>query len=482
MGTVPTDRMERELRKYYVQWLAGVPRNQDKLADYIKVFEKHSTDLIAKLGGQAASLGALADFPVPKLLELSPRAGVIYNEMQQAAIRASIAAGLQSTEAARAIFNAGIGQSFNKLNRLARTETVSAYWKNQWDSTADLPLIVMLWGSEQSKRTCDYCLSRDGLVVEDGQIRDHPNGRCTLIPTLRSSVKYKGTLQADGRVTMDPAWTQQRVAGAKAQTSAGPTTATQRDPLSGKSNPAAPSKALTAPQPASVSAVSKQDQYLALDRYASNSFKLNSELRAGIVTNNDVLALDELLSKPLARQLDVRRVISGDAAQEALLAARTGNTYKDAAYMSTQKASHGALEDMIDDYSNLGGDTVVFDIKLPKGSTGLDVGDALKNEQGFYDEGEVILPRNMEFTTSKPTQVDGVWHVKMTPVSSDVAPISAPTPSKPPVSTGSRPFKTLKSAQLQAEYKRLSAIRKLTLPQSTRLAGIKRELEARGLL
>jgi hypothetical protein len=242
MGTVPTGQLERELRKRYLRWLSGLRREEElgNLSAYIDLFQRDSEWIIKKFGGQAASLGALADFPVPKTLELSPRAGVVYDEMKQAAIRASITAGLQSTDAARAMLRAGLDVSFRKLNRLARTETVSAYWKNSWDSIADLPTIVMVWGSEESKRTCEYCLSRDGLVVEDPNIRDHPNGRCTLIPTPRSQVKYKGTLQPDGSIDFDPRWTGK---APKSVASAGPTTAAQRDPLSGKSNPAAPSVA-----------------------------------------------------------------------------------------------------------------------------------------------------------------------------------------------------------------------------------------------
>ena len=205
MATVPTSRMERELRKLYLQWLAGLPYHQD-IQTYLEEFELKSRKLIARLGGQVASLGALADFPVPKTLELSPVANVVYNEMKQAAISASITAGLNARDAARAMLNAGLDKGYRRLERLARTETVSAYWKNQWDSTADLPAIVMVWGAENSKKTCDYCQSRDGLVVEDPNIRDHPNGRCTLIPTVRSRVAYRGTLQPDGSVYFDPNW------------------------------------------------------------------------------------------------------------------------------------------------------------------------------------------------------------------------------------------------------------------------------------
>lgn len=206
MATVPTGEMERELRKLYLRWVSGLSVDTKDVAGEIKSFQARSESLISRLGGRAAALGALGDFPAPKLLQLSPFAGKIYDSMQQAAIQAGILAGISSKEAAQAMFKGGMDKSYRRLERLARTETTNAYWKNSWDSVADLPLLVMVWSSEEGKRTCDYCLSRDGLVVDDPNIRDHPNGRCTLAPTLRSDVKYKGTLQPDGSVTMDPRW------------------------------------------------------------------------------------------------------------------------------------------------------------------------------------------------------------------------------------------------------------------------------------
>ncbi|QNL30959.1 capsid maturation protease [Microbacterium phage GaeCeo] len=203
---VPTSRLERELRKLYLRWLSGLPAHERDLTSYIETFRVQSEALIRRMGGDIARLGVyLADFPAPRELELSPYAGKIYDEMQTAAIRAGIMTGLNATDVARAMLVAGLDKSFHKLNRLARTETVSAYWKNQWDSTRGLGL-VLVWSAEIGKRTCDYCLDRDGLVVEDPNIRDHPNGRCTLVPTLPSRVQYKGTLQPDGSVTMDPRW------------------------------------------------------------------------------------------------------------------------------------------------------------------------------------------------------------------------------------------------------------------------------------
>lgn len=206
MPTIPTGQMERELRAIYLRWIAEVSYDSKNLTDKLSAFEKTSQDLIERLGGQVASLGALADFPVPKRLDLSPHVGTIYSDMQQAAIQAGIMAGLNSTDVARQMFNAGMDKSFNRLNRLARTETVSAYWKNAWDSISDLPLLVMVWGSEDGPRTCEWCRERDGLVMDSPDLRDHPNGRCTPIPTLRSQVKYRGSVSRDGSIYYDADW------------------------------------------------------------------------------------------------------------------------------------------------------------------------------------------------------------------------------------------------------------------------------------
>lgn len=178
MGQVPTDKLERELRKLYLQWLAGFPSHPNTEA-YLAEFEAASRALIARLGGQAASLGAIAGFPVPKTLELSPVADLVYNQMNQAAISAGITAGLNATDVARQIINSGLDQGFNRLNRLARTETVRAYWGNQWNSVEGLDL-VLVWSAEDN--ACEECLAVDGMIVDDPDIQDHPNGRCTLVP------------------------------------------------------------------------------------------------------------------------------------------------------------------------------------------------------------------------------------------------------------------------------------------------------------
>lgn len=207
MPTIPTGELERELRKLYLSWVKNLSYDSADIAGAIAEFQRQADDLIERMGGDVARLGvALADFPAPKLLELSPHVGTIYKDMEQAAIQAGIAAGLNSREVARAMFRAGMDKAFRRLERLARTEVVRAYWKNAWDSIAGLPDLVMVWGAEDGPRTCAWCKERDGMVMESSALRDHPNGRCTPIPTLRSLVEYKGSVREDGSLYWNPAW------------------------------------------------------------------------------------------------------------------------------------------------------------------------------------------------------------------------------------------------------------------------------------
>lgn len=206
MPTIPTGELEREMRKRYLRFISGLSMDAKNLDQKLRDFEAAQMALIERLGGRTAMLGALGDFPAPKSLDLSPYAGTVYDEMQTTAIRAGIIAGSSSREAAQAMFRAGMDKSYRKLERLARTETVQAYWKNAWGSIADLPALVMLWGSEDGPRTCQWCKERDGLVMDGPGLRDHPNGRCTPIPTLRSQVQYRGSISQDGQIYHDPAW------------------------------------------------------------------------------------------------------------------------------------------------------------------------------------------------------------------------------------------------------------------------------------
>lgn len=206
MPTIPTGALERALRALYLRWIRGLAFDSNNLYEKLASFDRRALALIEQMGGQVAALGAYADFPVPKTLDLSPWAGRIYTDMEKAAVAASITAGLNSRDAARAMFRAGTDKAFRSVERLARTETVSAYWKNAFRSVEGLPELVMLWGSEDGPRTCQWCRERDGLVMDSPNLRDHPNGRCTPIPTLRFSVAYRGSIDANGDIYQDPRW------------------------------------------------------------------------------------------------------------------------------------------------------------------------------------------------------------------------------------------------------------------------------------
>lgn len=219
MPTIPTGKMERELRRLYMQWVHQLPQHERDLHDYVAKFQRQSTDLIEKMGGDVARLGVMADFPAPRRLDLSLHVGTIYSDMELAAISAQIGTGLNPTDTARALVRAGVDKSYRRLERLARTETVRAYWKNSWDSIDGLGL-VMLWGSEDGPRTCAWCRERDGLVMDSSQLRDHPNGRCTPIPMHPAMVEYKGSIRADGTIYQDPAWTKPSQISVKAPRSA----------------------------------------------------------------------------------------------------------------------------------------------------------------------------------------------------------------------------------------------------------------------
>lgn len=494
MGTVPTGRMEREMRKYYLSWVKELPshtKSPEELDSYVAEFKDRMTSLIEEMGGDIARLGVSEDFPAPKRLDLSLHAGTVYSEIDKAAIQAGISIGLNARDTALAIMRTSVNKEYYKVERLARTETVSAYWKNQWDEVEGLDL-VMVWSPENGPRTCDECLRKDGLVVADKSIRDHPNGRCTLLPMLPNKVKYKGTLRADGSVTHDKNWMEpykpkevetkphplqywvDKVGMKYSSEFGGKRTINQiqkaldtgdfsliedlqrkgklapnqvstitnlwnsADVIPGSGSPVV-KKAIkktpvkkasvkrAAPKPAAsnppLSKLSER-QLEVVSNYRENSFSFNNYIRTGQsisqgpLSAKDVAVLDEIMERAvIPRPTRVRRVIPADYAEEVLDKARSGKTYSDKAFMSTQKVSHGDLYDMIDDYAQ-GDDAVVLNINLPAGTPGLDITKYLQGvDPFFYDEGEILLPRNMKFKTSKPRKgADGEWHITLVPL------------------------------------------------------------------
>ena len=432
MATVPTGRMEVELRKLYLQWISGLSVDSDNVSGQIDSFRKRSEALISKMGGQVASLGALAGFPVPKYLELSPYAGKVYDQMQQAAIQAGIMTGISSKEAARVMFRAGMDKSYRRLERLARTETTSAYWKNAFDSVADLPNIVMLWGSEDGPRTCAWCRERDGLVMDSPNLRDHPNGRCTPIPTLRSAVQYRGSISPDNRIYFDPDWNKatpsksvtpqpqpvQEVEVDLSQTQPDPVPPT--NPRVIKSMKDMDDFGAGMIDPTSVGPASKDwlEGYIQGTAYQTNAVLRGQkaylgrpiDARTKAYVKKTTKTADNLFDKSLVPEdVKVVRAVRVDAfGGEDKLRELAGTIYQDKGYMST------SLADKVSDKVYSVADAVEMDIVVPKGTRAL----YMAGNSYLRSERELLLDRGTKLAIQSVTYDEKrkKWLVKATVV------------------------------------------------------------------
>lgn len=180
MATVPTGKMEQELKRLYLLWVREIPTDPTKLKSHIARFLKQVDSVVAKHGGEAVRTGHKLGFPDPRKVDYSEKLSDVKSDFTNAIIRAGMHLGQNAGTIASALDMANVGDTaFYKLQRTARTEVVKAYWENQWRAAEGLDL-VLVWSAENGSRTCYQCLARDGLVVKHKNVRDHPNGRCTL--------------------------------------------------------------------------------------------------------------------------------------------------------------------------------------------------------------------------------------------------------------------------------------------------------------
>lgn len=412
MPTIPTGEMERELKKRYLRFVSGLTMDSKNLTQKLTEFEAQQIALIEDMGGRTAMLGALGDFPAPKLLDLSPWAGTVYSEMQTTAIQAGIIAGISSKEVAQAMFRAGMDKSYRKLERLARTETTNAYWKNAFGSIADLPLLVMLWGSEDGPRTCPWCRERDGMVISGDQVRDHPNGRCTPIPTLRSEVKYRGSVDRDGSLFNDPAWNKAKLnPPTKAKEVEVDLTQKQPDPVVATNPRIIKSvkdmedfgKAMPVPSTLGPKAAKVMDDYAKGTAYSANAVLRGQKTVMGRTIDPRTKAYTKGFTKDMDKMMDasiipedvrVVRALGADAfggIDE--LQKLAGGIYKDKGYMSTSLAekTSSAIYDVAD--------AVDMEIIVPKGSRGL----YMAGESYLKSERELLLDRGTQLAVESVT-------------------------------------------------------------------------------
>ena len=191
MSGVSTARLERKLRALYLRWVRSLPGSTDPAAS-LQQFLRQARGIIMRYGGVVAFGGTRAGFPEPVAMPLDASWAHVVDALKEAVLRGGWAVGAHAREIARRLRDAGIDQAYHKLERFARTETVRAHWQRQWADAEGLDDIVMVWGAERGSRTCPWCLAKDGLVVKDKTVRDHPNGRCTLVPTLKDKVPLRG--------------------------------------------------------------------------------------------------------------------------------------------------------------------------------------------------------------------------------------------------------------------------------------------------
>lgn len=394
------------MRKRYLRFISGLSMDSKNLSERLRDFEAAQLDLIERMGGRTAALGALGDFPAPKSLDLSPWQGTVYNEMQTTAIQAGIIAGSSSKEAAQQMFRAGMDKSYRKLERLARTETTNAYWKNAWGSIADLPALVMVWGSEDGPRTCAWCRERDGLVMDGPGLRDHPNGRCTPIPTLRSDVQYRGSISIDGRIYHDRSWKKTQDARVTSQPTA-PTEAKAAMAPKAVPSVAAPkprviksvkdmddfAKGMPAPSTLTKGAAQAMDDYAKGTAYTANAVLRGQKTYRGRPIDARTKAYTKKFTKEVDAMMDastipqdvrVVRAVQADAfggIDE--LQKLVGGIYQDKGYMSTSLA-----EKVSSNIYNVK-DAIDMEITVPKGTRAL----YMAGESYLRSERELLLDR-----------------------------------------------------------------------------------------
>jgi len=97
-----------------------------------------------------------------------------------------IALGRNPIAVARTAMRLGLGQSFTRMQTIARTEQLRVYRETTLAAYANSRVVSGYQRlSARDTRVCPACLFADGRVyrVADG-FDEHPNGRCALVPVL----------------------------------------------------------------------------------------------------------------------------------------------------------------------------------------------------------------------------------------------------------------------------------------------------------
>lgn len=214
-----------ELRKYedYLE-----PRIRSGQADMITLSLQHSQQAVNAVATEAQIVVPFDRLPVSAVNDMVGLAGdgsplrAVLNDAARAGPDAmaqelvnGIALGRNPVQVARRAIRMGLGQSFTRMQTIARTEQLRTYRETTLASYANSRVVVGYKRlSARDDRVCPACLIADGRLyrVEDG-FDEHPNGRCALIPVLANvpAVRYETGQQW---LRSQPEATQRRILGA----------------------------------------------------------------------------------------------------------------------------------------------------------------------------------------------------------------------------------------------------------------------------
>lgn len=192
------EQTREELRKYedYLE-----PRIRSGQSDMITLALQHSQQAVNAVATEAQvvvpfnrlpvsavnSMVGLAGDGSPLRAVLNDAARVGPDAMAQELVN-GIALGRNPIAVARRAIRMGLGQSFTRMQNIARTEQLRVYRQVALESYGNSRIVIGYKRlSARDSRTCIACLAADGQFypISHG-FDEHPQGRCSLIPVLAS--------------------------------------------------------------------------------------------------------------------------------------------------------------------------------------------------------------------------------------------------------------------------------------------------------
>jgi len=185
-----------ELRKYedFIE-----PRIRSGQSDMITLALQHSQQAVNAVATEAQVVVPFNRLPVSAVNNMVGLAGdgsplrdvlndaarVGPDQMAQELVN-GIALGRNPIAVARRAIRMGLGQSFTRMQTIARTEQLRVYRQTTLQSYQSSRVVQGYRRlSARDDRVCIACLFADGRLyaTEDG-FDEHPNGRCSLVPVL----------------------------------------------------------------------------------------------------------------------------------------------------------------------------------------------------------------------------------------------------------------------------------------------------------